>query len=106
MIPKLAIERAIEGGYGQGEAPYSTNWSGMALDPAFWRALGKSLYKQNPKQWQDVAFTMHVGHRDGLPSKTPKKIHRQDWLRHAHRFYDITLQGKDTTDYWNDILRL
>lgn len=51
MIPKLAIEKAIEGGWHSGDTENASYWVKQAevfpakitLDPAFWRGLGKAL---------------------------------------------------------------
>lgn len=88
MIPKEAIEKAIEGGW----EPYKTrttlpNWQITALDPAFWQALGKAL---------------------GWPSVTPgnsvmTQEFPQTWRYHALHFYDLILTGGDTAAFWKSL---
>lgn len=105
MIPKQAIEKAIEGEwhlrdvehdydvaiesndewtefYPQGEdAPsyFSVHFAEIALDPTFWQALGKAL------GWGDT--DLRNNHE---PYPVPW------YLLHAHRFYDLVLNGSST----------
>lgn len=53
----------------------------IALDPTFWKALGKSLGWSTPEKPNDV----------------------RDWLGRAHDFYEFILRGKDTTAFWAEI---
>jgi hypothetical protein len=107
MIPKNAIEEAIEGGwcknYGNGKNAFyfhcGVNWvrvkvtgpddiarqftyAEVALDPTFWQALGKSLgWKKERGRNTDNA-----------------------WIFYARDFYDLILQGKDTAEFWKELL--
>lgn len=101
MIPRKAIELAIEGG-GDGkrwasmhrgkvvEGGVSAYWEVIALDPAFWEALWKAL----------------VWHHDSSRVNGEKvyKGHRGDWSGNAHRFFDLILTKQDTAQFWDEIL--
>lgn len=94
MIPKQAIEKAIEGGYGQTEKPYSTNWTGMALDPIFWQALGKVLGWQTSK-YQACEMRMPFYSRETMRDTGvivgESKDKKQWYIR-----WDTTTTGKPT----------
>lgn len=99
-IPKEIIEKSIEGGWSGpskwvmdtpmiieklkvfGSMTHDENCT-IALDPTFWQALGKAL------GWNSTDFGNYEA---------------PDWLLYAHRFYDLILQGKDTTNFWKEIL--
>lgn len=89
-IPKEVIEKAIEGGW-VSEYPQEGTWLAnyenyrAALDPTFWQSLGKSL------GW-DSHMLMWVG------------TYYDEWQYRAMRFYDLILQGKDTNNFWKEIL--
>lgn len=107
MIPKQAIEKAIEGGwspkYGHHSDLVDSNgeWIGVensrvvsyaeiALDPTFWQALGKVLgwvrltkVDENPTR------------RAAVPTCN----------EYAHRFYDLILTSGDTDKFWDEILK-
>jgi hypothetical protein len=111
MIPKEIILKAIEGGWGVPDgkdATYSKyaylgysesglyekcydgvfySFGQIALDPTFWQALGSAF------GWGDTE--MENGNE---PFAVPW------YLLHAHRFYDLILTGKDTTQFWSDLL--
>jgi hypothetical protein len=93
MIPKKAIEKAMEGGWHAGcNVHYFKNsveiavrspngWNEITyrheqiiLDPSFWQALEKSLKEK------------HL------------------WRMWAHDFYDLILTGADTEKFWNELL--
>ncbi len=85
-IPKELIEKAIAGGWMRNYYNVVAgdlevwNYHAIALDPSFWQALGKSL------GWEQLSGgTMR-------------------WSTEAHRFYDLILRGKDTTDLWKFLL--
>lgn len=112
-IPKLAIEKAIEGGWQDGQALDSKrieitgmgyiriyhwdssefnayDWQEVALDPTFWQALGKAL---------------------GWPKEVnypAKEIYQFRCAAtcdfHAHRFYDLVLTGGGTEAFWKELL--
>ncbi len=73
MIPKQAITKAIEGEWHP--ANWEDDWQMYALDPDFWRALGKVL---------------------GLGD---------DWQGKAHGFYDLILTDSDTSKFWEELLK-
>lgn len=92
LIPKEALEKAIEGGWnlypGMTDYPPSqklqaaakiTFQERIALDPAFWRSLGTAL------GWFE---------RVGVPY----------WQIHAHDFYDLVLTGQDPAPFWQSLL--
>jgi hypothetical protein len=94
MIPKTAIEKAIEGGwhgfnYGE-EGCWSgcrvpniekKRWRDIALDPSFWQSLGKAL------DWYPDAELIPMS-----------------WRSNAIRFYDLILTGGDTEAFWKELL--
>lgn len=103
-IPKEAIEKAIEGGWKPSKFRerfmYNTSYKRfsqsktssaaissheIALDPTFWQALGESL------GWKEWTTTMLV--YDELT-----------WFHYAHKFTDLILQGKDTDEFWKELL--
>lgn len=101
MIPKLAIEKAVAGGwetdnlkvYNNGsimqESGHVSHWEEIVLTPAFWQALGKSL------GWGHDHYHLPGGmHISGVRSRYE-----------AHRFYDLILQGKDTEAFWYELLQ-
>jgi hypothetical protein len=95
VIPNNVVEKAIEGGwrdnkirYQQIRAVTGTHMipvEVVALDPIFWQALGKSL------GWREAT---HIVKEDII----------DDWLKTAHRFYDLILQGQSTDDFWKELL--
>lgn len=75
MISKLAIEKAVEGGWFR-EWADQVPWQSIALDPEFWQALGKSL------GWKsDLA-----------------------WLHEGQRFCSLVLVGGNIEAFWNELL--
>lgn len=111
MIPKNAIEKAWEGGW-----PKGVNGNGLidypqiALDPTFWQVLGKSLGWDRKMV---VRRGMVIGN---FGWESPDKNIRfygeemgagmdymNPWVYHAHRFYDLILQGKDTAEFWREL---
>lgn len=120
MIPKTAIELAIKGGYdarwdNDVEIFFSVRRSGsephllktlteevVALDPSFWQALGKEL------GWSDSFDNVYRGesmNSEGTWETREVHITEKVANHYAHRFYDKILQGEDTTEFWNEILK-
>lgn len=130
MIPKLAIEKAIEGGwnkpqfYVQDNQPEHLLWQVVVLDRTFWIALGKAL------GWNGV-WEMNFFKEDGSPSpryffigeekitgtdirsgekreyviaQTTSRVEKEAWSFNARRFFDLLLQGKPTDEYWAGLL--
>ena len=107
MIPKQAIEKAIEGGwhselgldgvneYGAyfNDGLYHYRPQEIALDPSFWQALGKAL------GWTDYSEEHYTDSRDRTYSRTHKT-----WWLNASRFYDLILTGGDTDAFWRGVL--
>lgn len=98
-IPKEALKAAVDGDWipTKGDFKFKTftpttaqayqismGDDCIALDPTFWQALGKSL------GWR-------IGEQYG-------RFKDAEWHNAAHRFYDLILQGKDTEDFWKEIL--
>lgn len=87
MIPKLAIEKAISGGWKTEVSPQDyrlpVGYAQIALDPTFWRALGKAC------GWADKWS-------DGTPRRT--------WLHKAFAFTEVVLLENDTEQFWKEIL--
>lgn len=86
MIPKAALEKAIEGGwkykssdrYSREEAiaVLMTLWEGTALDSSFWQALGRAL------GWNE-----------------------DDSIMQARHFCYLVLTGGDTGKFWDELLK-
>lgn len=88
MIPKEAIERAIEGGWADFDPStsiiYDTGyWQVIALDLRFWKCLGKAL------GWD----------ADYKPGNRPL------WHIQAFEFYDLVLNGYGPDEYWKELLK-
>lgn len=110
MIPKQAIEKAIEGGWESNlpsvvaksvddhkEALHADiltkiMWAQFAplavCDPTFWQSLGKEL------GWSEVTPGNAV-----MSTYFP-----QTWRYNALRFYDLILTGGDTEEFWVKLL--
>ena len=115
MIPKQAIEKAIDAGwvYRQGLSfvrfevhtmghPWMKAWFGpeqsdiwqevaleeIALDASFWSALGKALH------WEMSPLYFHQA-LEGKYTEAGIK---------AHHFYDLILTGQDTAPFWDEVL--
>lgn len=112
IIPKRAIELAIEGGWkSQCEfvgidrvfikmrfksdvAPQpivSWMWERVALDPTFWVALGKALGWATKNTW--------------TKPKLQQVLSVNEWPIAAHRFYDLVLTNQSTEQFWKDMLK-
>lgn len=112
MIPKEIIEKAIEGGWQDGQAldPSRVDvlgvgyiriyhwdssefngyeWQELALDPTFWQALGNSL---------DIAFEEKCAARGDFVS-----FEKWNWKLNAHRFYDLILTKQPIEAFWSDL---
>lgn len=95
MIPKEAIEKAVEGGW-RGVITTKQTWENIALDPSFWQALGKALgWSDTRKSNYDFLGKPHV-REEMQPSP--------DWTRNALRFYDLILTEGDTKAFWGELL--
>ncbi len=113
MIPKSAIEKAIEGGakispnwkYNKDGIYWSKNqyitWEEIALDPTFWQALGKAL------GWDFEELICKACGKDecgrGWHCGTTQA--KQTWINEARRFYDLILTGQPTDKFWEEILK-
>lgn len=109
MIPKQAIEKARQGGwktklvwddhyelYGEYDDRGGfevAEYASIALDPAFWQALGKML------GWLD--FVPTDGHNTWVNGPQAKRCP----VCNAHRFYDLILQEEDTDAFWERIIK-
>jgi hypothetical protein len=133
MIPKEAIEKAVEGGWLKEvqlvqwgefqEFPsgrlrlnfYDPQTSQkdyfdyepekIALDPSFWQALGKAL------GWEKYACS-DCREQKGFTFDScvacdaeRGRVEQETYLVYAHWFYDLILTGGDTEAFWKDILR-
>lgn len=85
-IPKIAIEKAIEGGWYPNAHEQGINWSGIdqpwqvtICDQTFWQALGKAL------GWG--------------------KARAENPWPEAHRFYDLILTNQSTEQFWKNMLK-
>ena len=88
---KLAIQKAIEGGYKN--TSYHPDFENRLeklyfLDPLFWQSLGKSL------GWGEII------HCDGY-DKTYADCTKCNW----HRFIDHLAENKDPESFFKDLLQ-
>ncbi len=93
---ELAIERSVEGGYGDGKVEFFTSsliltvsenskhWAEVLLDPKFWKCLGKQ------QGWEDWSKR---GQRNYFTS-----------LDYWHDFIDHRAKGGDTDEFFNNLL--
>lgn len=90
MIPKAAIEKAIEGGWNSPKSGSLADmiWETTALDPTFWQALGKSLGWPTGKEPDVSLFEWET----------------KGWSGRAHQFFDLILTGQDTAAFWDELL--
>lgn len=114
MIPKEAIELAIQGGWKprgekirkrfEVETDYAifydkvnvwrVPFEEIALDPSFWQALGKT------KGWgKPVGEWSFQNRQDDMPMRPTAH-----WRNEAHFFYDLILTGGNTDEFWQSIL--
>jgi len=119
MIPKKAIEKAIEGGWAKSEFPieeikvfgsvaivtrrmsaHSTVdtravLSDVALDASFWESLGKAL------GWPEKEVLYDIDPWDGSTH-----IHEQPrYIINAHRLIQLAWQGGDINSFWDGLLK-
>lgn len=100
-IPKRVIEKAIAGGW---RPPFNTHlnhtfflrainihWASIALDPAFWQALGKSC------GWREEEWHPTRTYPDGSQKTWP------GYMKYVHRFYDLILTGGNVEAFWEEI---
>lgn len=121
IIPKIAIEKAISGGWQPlhdgswspsimsyseagtwitdriaGEHATFFNFEKIALDPTFWQALGKAL------RWPR-SICRECGEPNGCKYGRPNFM--DAWEYFAHRLYHLLLLTKqDTTAFWQELL--
>jgi hypothetical protein len=104
MIPKQAIEKAIDGGWlylgSEGKLLRrgdELRWqhdgfterieiAEVVLDPSFWQCLGKAL------GWGNYKVSSNPG------GNVPR------WNYEAKRFYDLILTKQSTEAFWADLL--
>lgn len=120
MIPKQAIEKAIEEGwilrggfkahriellptahpsigywFRDNTTPHEfcerVDWEEIALDPIFWQALGKAL------GWYEWPLKHRPVDLADLDFKCP--------LCNAHRFYDLILTEGEPEQFWKELLK-
>ena len=80
MIPKLALEKAREGGWNPGRSYTESHWALVAMKAGFWQGLAKA-----------------IGHH----ANETKDFFGCDLAR---CFYDLVLFEKSTSDYWKELL--
>ena len=102
MIPKEAIAKAIEGGWGIHHS-LTSGWLEerlpvpdsvqkiAALDPSFWQALGKAL------GW-------YYGVEKRIRKYKILNEYKKPWQIQAFRFYDLILTNNNTDKFWKDLL--
>lgn len=116
MIPKQAIEKAIEGGFEEGRnwkfvsanrywvcwldgngtvTPISTSL--YIISPDFWQALGKAL------GWGTSLYVGRMVRLSGDELKGDKwELPIPEY--YAHRFYDLILNGGNVEAFWKELL--
>ena len=99
MIPDEIMRLAQKGGYKIdlywfSQLPQYAH-AQFIIDPLFWSALGKSL------GWGKETYEDIRGGYTGTVHKIKSRTLGHEY--HAHRFYDLILQGKDTTEFWKEI---
>lgn len=77
---KLAIEK---GGYKELYQTIGRIEEQIALDPLFWQALGKAL------GWDGWSV----------------QFYGDEWLFHAHQYFDLVLTGGDTEAFWKELIK-
>jgi hypothetical protein len=106
MIPKAAIEKAIEGGWSIHKDP-PTEWyeigpqeqRNAVLDPSFWQALGVA---------RGSVATLPVEPCTNPPQKRrgrPRKPHLTYWQEDALKFYRLVITGQSTEQFWEELLK-
>lgn len=83
MIPDKAYELAKSGGWEGWKLLSVRSWQENALDPEFFQALGKSLGWQGKHDPQTDMLVLQA---------------------HFDTFSHLILQGKDTTEFWKELL--
>ena len=69
MIPKSAIEKAIEGGWQYKSDAELLSWQGKALDPFFWRSLENATGKTARAMYLDFCSAVWDADTDGFWAK-------------------------------------
>lgn len=115
-IPKEIIKKAVSGGWkgwwDNSLGPVkiidnysnSVGWEVVALDATFWQALAKACgWYDQPYLCKEcgVVGTRTYNHMNDCKTRDRKG----NWKDEALRFYDLVLNGKETTDYWTEILK-
>lgn len=132
MIPKAAIEKAIEGGWshasilegsewkvGHGMMLVRTPWpsekfpdrkarqkislSAIALNPTFWQALVK-MPMNCPKVWKGKRCSAGEIRKCSTCGRGYVGQSRYSWLPLAKRFAFLILTGGDTQKFWDELL--
>lgn len=88
MIPREAIEKAIEGG----------GWVDADIAWRLWRHDEMEYIYTNPTFWQALGKTL------GWKEPTNKNV-QSFWEFKAHCFYQIIISGGDTAAFWVDLLK-
>ena len=133
MIPKQAIEKAIEGGWLLKQFEHAYTWSfdgryfelvqepvsaptvrlcvsDIALDPTFWQALGKAVPRVGvDDQWKTTTCTcggmdFHVFGHDAHHLDCARPNAPRGCLFHAKKFIDLVLTGGNTKKFWEEVL--
>lgn len=110
MIPKQAIEKAIEGGWKFRGYDFDIKFLvkkypyHIALDRSFWQALGKALGWGEKRYKQSVVATLIRGGNHRAHIRMQRKPTPNRWKKEALRFYDLILTGGDTEKFWAELL--
>lgn len=106
MIPRRAIERALEHGWDDTNHAFATD--GVA-DTDFCMRVGSWCYDfrtvaLDPTFWQSLLpiCECHCG-KDGHAIRSIN-CPRTNWKNRARDFYDLILTGGDTQAFWDELL--
>lgn len=108
IMPVEAIEKALSGGW---NAKYTVlplahavnHWHEIALDPSFWKGLGKAL------GWEDCKCTGRCGsvypeYVNGCVRCGESVRADEHYLFHSLKFARLILTGGDTDAFWKELL--
>jgi hypothetical protein len=102
-IPREIIELVIKGGY---KMPKPCDFEGtkivhcaeIALDPDFWRILGKERGWKRKNVCQGCFLKGFAAPKD-CDDCVP------EWRQRAAYFFDLVLTGQSTEEFWRELLK-
>ena len=104
---KLAIQKAIEGGYEKGQLfldnPLMILYREIVLDPKFWEALGRSLgWTERYHRRKQLMANIQV---DYTVSRSPENFSVEAWQNAWHEFIDHLAENKDPESFFSELLK-